>query len=188
MRLASLTGFVFLFIVTLPLAAQKHHWRTDKGTVMFESNAPLELIKAQSKSLRGILNPDSSNAFAFLIEIRSFKGFNSDVQQVHFLEDYLEWKKFPEASFTGKIIEKIPYDVPGTYSVRAKGNLKIHGITKERIIRGTLTVSKTGLHLNAEFTIPVDDHGITIPKIVQQKIADEVYVTVDLDFISDDRL
>jgi hypothetical protein len=187
MRLASLTGFVLLFLVNSSLFAQSRHWRTDKGIVMFESNAPLELIKAQSKSLRGIINPDS-NTFAFLIEIRSFKGFNSDVQQVHFLEDYLEWKKYPEASFAGKIIEKIPYDVPGTYPVRAKGNLTIHGITKERIIRGTLTVSKTGLHIKADFTILVDDHGITIPKIVQQKIADEVYVTVDLDFIADDKL
>ena len=181
MRLAALTGFLFLFLLNMPLSAQTRHLRTDKGSVIFESNAPLELIKAQSRSLRGIINPDS-NTFAFLIEIRSFKGFNSDVQQTHFLENYLEWKKYPQATFTGKFIEDIPFDTPGTYSVRAKGDLTVHGAAKERIIRGTLVVKKNGMHIESEFSIPVSDHGITIPKIVQQKISDDIQVKVIMDF------
>ena len=174
---------VVLCFAILPIAAQTNYWLAEKGHVKFESTAPLEIIKAQSKSLRGVIKLDS-NTFAFVIQINTFQGFNNDVQQVHFLEDYLEWKKYPEASFSGKIIEKVNYNEPGVYSVRAKGNLTIHGVTKERIIRGTLTVDKQGGHVSTQFTVPVDDHGIVIPKIVQQKIADEILVTVNLDFVA----
>lgn len=181
MRSFLLSSIIIYILGAVPALAQQPHWIAEQGHVKFESTAPLEIIKAQSRSLRGVINPDS-NTFAFIINVNTFKGFNNDVQQVHFLEDYLEWKKYPEATFFGKIIEKVNWTDPGTHSVRAKGNLTIHGITKERIIRGTLTVSKTGGQITTQFTVPVDDHGIIIPKIVKQKIADEILVTVNLDF------
>jgi hypothetical protein len=162
-------------------SCQNLFWICDHGHISFDSQAPLEVIKAQSRDVRGIVSP-ATKSFAFSMNINSFEGFNSDIQQTHFLENYLEWKKYPQATFTGKLIEDIPFDTPGTYSVRAKGNLNIHGITKERILRGTLTVKKDGGHIETEFSIPVSDHGITIPKIVQQKISDDIKVKVNMDF------
>ena len=157
-------------------------WQTESGVLAFSSEAPLEIIKAESHALRGIINP-ANKSFAFSLNINSFQGFNSPIQQTHFIENYLEGKKYPYATFSGKLIEDIPFNTPGTYSVRAKGKLDIHGVSKERIIRGTLVVKKGGGgHIQTEFTIPVSDHGITIPKIVQQKIADEIQVRIELDF------
>ena len=97
----------------------------------------------------------------------------------------MEQKEYPQATFTGKLIEDVAFDQPGTYSVRAKGILDIHGVQKERIIRGTLVVKEKGLHISTNFNIPVAEHGIVIPKLVQQKIAEEVTVTVDLEFVPD---
>jgi polyisoprenoid-binding protein YceI len=116
------------------------------------------------------------------MNINSFEGFNSEMQQTHFLENYLEQKKFPKATFTGRLIEDISFDTPGTYMVRAKGNLDIHGISKERIIKGTLVVHQSGGSLNTVFSVPVLDHGISIPRIVRQKIADQIQVSVDIEF------
>jgi len=172
---------VFSFFLCTNVSSQNLYWVCDDGRVSFDSEAPLEVIKAQSKAVKGIISP-ASKSFAFSMSINSFEGFNSDIQKVHFLENYMEWKKYPEATFEGKFIEDIPFDTPGTYSVRAKGNLIIHGISKERIIRGTLIVKKNAGHLEAEFSIPVSDHGILIPKIVQQKISDNIHVKVDMDF------
>jgi len=169
----------FCFVV--PASAQEGLWRAGSGKVQFKSEATLETIIAESKMLKGAIDP-SNKKFAFSVRINSFEGFNSDIQQIHFLENYMEEKLFPQGSFEGKIIEDIPFDKPGEYSVRAKGMLTIHGISKERIIRGTLHVSKNDLHLETRFTIPLTDHGITIPKIVMQKIAEEIDVTVDIRF------
>jgi hypothetical protein len=180
-------SFIMMFFVSSGntlLKSQQLFWKCNNGHVAFESAAPLEVIKAESNAVRGIVSPETKS-FAFTMEINSFQGFNSDIQQTHFLENYLEWKKYPEATFTGKLIEDIPFDVPGTYSVRAKGNLDIHGITRERIIRGTLIVRKDGGRIQTDFSIPVSDHGITIPKIVQQKISDDIQVRVSMNFTAD---
>jgi hypothetical protein len=180
-------GFFMLLLVgfgiglTCPLAAQGDAW-VATGSVSFVSEAPLELIKASSKALRGALKT-STRSFAFTLPVSSFEGFNGDIQRTHFLENYMEQKKFPQATFSGKFIEEIPFDVPGTYPVRAKGDLAIHGVTRERIIRGTLKISEREVSVHAEFMVPVADHDITIPKIVSQKIAEEIAVTVDIRFL-----
>lgn len=160
---------------------QEPLWHADRGTISFSSDAPLEIIKAKSTHLRGLINT-ATNSFAFTVNINTFEGFNSEIQQVHFLENYLEAKHYPEATFAGKLIEEVPFDTPGTYSVRAKGILTIHGIAKERIIRGSLIVNGSGGSLQTVFSIPVSDHGISIPRIVQQKIAEEIEVKVDVPF------
>jgi polyisoprenoid-binding protein YceI len=179
MRLLCL--LVFALFATAQAMAQDLLWKADRGTIAFSSDAPLEVIRAKSNHLRGAINT-VTNSFAFSVEINTFEGFNSEIQQVHFLENYLETKQYPEATFIGKLIEEIPFDTPGTYPVRAKGMLTIHGIARERIIRGSLTVNGNGGSLQTTFTVPVSDHGIDIPRIVQQKIAEQIEVKVDVPF------
>jgi YceI-like domain len=161
--------------------AQDFMWKAEHGKAQIKSEAPLELIKAESNALKGLIDP-ATKAFAFTLRINTFEGFNSEIQQVHFFENYMEQKKYPQATFSGKIIEDISFSIPGTYSVRAKGNLEIHGVTRERIIRGTLTIKKGSAHVESSFLIPVSDHGIGIPRIVKQKISEEIAVTLDIDF------
>ena len=161
--------------------SQAEIYKSDRGEILFESNAPLEVIKAESKSLSGVLQTEKK-AFAFSVEINSFRGFNSDIQRTHFQEDYMETETYPTASFKGKLIEDIPFDTPGTYQVRAKGELKIHGIVKERIIKGTITIKPGSTQIQSDFSVPLADHGITIPRIVNQKIAEQIMVNINIEF------
>ena len=59
----------------------------------------------------------------------------------------METDKYPNASFSGKIIEKIDFDSMGNYSIRAKGDLNIHGVKQERIIKCKFTLVKIDLLL-----------------------------------------
>ena len=59
-------------------------WKSQKGTAKIASEAPLEIIKAESKEVKGVIDP-VSKAFAFTINMKSFEGFNSELQQQHFL-------------------------------------------------------------------------------------------------------
>ncbi len=174
--------FTFIILSSNFSFSQAGLFNAKKGIINFKSDAPLEVIKAQSKSLEGLINP-MTKEFAFSVDINSFHGFNSDAQRTHFLEDYMEETKFHRATFKGKIIEDILFDHPGTYPVRAKGVLEIHGVQKERIIKGTLTIKPDSAHIETNFLIPLSDHGIEIPKIVKQKIAEEIMVTIDIDFV-----
>ena len=157
--------------------AQEGLYKTSNGHIAFKSDAPLELITASSSKLEGIIGKDGLS-FAFQVPIISFEGFNNGLQKQHFYENYMETTKYPEASFSGKIIESVNLSVPGTYQVRAKGQLTIHGHTKERIIKIEMVSQGTQIIAKSQFMVPLSDHQIEIPKIVYQKIAQEIEVTV----------
>jgi len=150
---------------------------TDVGSITFKSDAPLELIQATSNEMKGIIDIDK-NAFAFSVYMNSFQGFNSPLQREHFNENYLETVKFPKASFSGKIIETIDWTQDGTYEVRTKGKLQIHGLQQERIIKSTVVIAGGKIKLDAKFTVLLEEHQISIPKIMFQKIAEEIQVTI----------
>ncbi len=153
-------------------------YMTKSGTVNFISNAPLELIKASSGELQGALNPDEKT-FAFVIDNKSFKGFNSPLQQEHFYENYMHVQEFPTSTFEGRIIEDIDTRSAEEQIIRAKGILNIHGIEQERIIKGTIKFSGNKLLIRASFTVPLEEHNIKIPKVVYQKIAENIEVNIE---------
>ena len=174
MRYKLLT-ILLIFFTICTLNAQDNLYFTDKGTIDFTSDAPLEVIKAASGKLAGILKLDD-RTFSFSIPMSSFEGFNSALQRTHFNENYLETEKYPKATFNGKIIEEVDFSQEGDIRVRAKGKMMIHGVEQDRIIRCTLTISKNEISISSGFTVLLEDHDITIPSIVQQKIAEEVEV------------
>lgn len=152
-----------------------------KGKVYFKSDAPLELIEATSDALKGAIDT-KKRTFAFSISMSSFEGFNSPLQKEHFKENYLETSKYPKATFKGKIIEKVDLSKNGTYNIRAKGTMNIHGVAQERIIKSAVTVKNGTFKVQSNFTVLLADHDISIPKIVYQKIAEEIEVTINAEF------
>ena len=174
MKLNSAIGIFFLALLTTHGYSQKK-FSVENGYINFTSNAELELIKASSDKVQGLIDP-VTNQFAFSIDIKSFRGFNSELQREHFNEKYMESERFPKARFSGKIIEQIDFSVPGTYELRAKGDLEIHGQKQTRIIRSTITVNNGKISVESKFFVPLADHNISIPNIVSQKIATEIEV------------
>ena len=106
-------------------------------------------------------------------------GFNSPLQREHFNENYMESEHYPEATFTGKIIEDVDLARDGEYDVRAKGKLNIHGMEQERIIKGHVVTKNGKISLHAEFTVSLADHNIKIPRVVYDKLAPDISVTVN---------
>lgn len=182
----TLRKLMMLLVFTVLLSAHAHApsalFTVSSGTIIFWSDAPLELIKAASNQLKGVFNAEKKE-FAFTLNVNTFKGFNSPLQQEHFNENYLESDKFPRASFQGKIIEDIDLKRDGFYNIRAKGNLTVHGVTQERIIKCELTVKKNVVSVKTNFTVLLADHNITIPKVVHEKLASEIKVEVKAELI-----
>lgn len=168
-----------LIFCSIQLQAQKK-LTTEKGEINFASKAELELIKASSHKLNGVIDL-TTNQFAFSVTVKSFQGFNSELQREHFNEKYLESEKFPRMSFTGKIIEQVDFSTDGVYEVRAKGDLDIHGQRQTRIIKSRIIIDEGLLRIEASFKVPLADHNIQIPRIVNQKIASEIEVVIKAD-------
>jgi hypothetical protein len=153
-----------------------------KSEVSFHSNAKLELIKATSTQLKGIIDADK-RVFAFSVDMKSFDGFNGPLQKEHFHENYMESDKYPAASFSGHIIEEDDFTKDGTYNIRAKGKFTVHGVVQERILQGDLTVKNGVIKLVCYFTVLLSEHDIKIPRIVHEKLASEISVTVNAEFV-----
>lgn len=174
--------FCFLILLSSNVSAPPMLYSVNSGTITFRSDAPLELIKASSNQLKGVFNAEKKQ-FAFTLNVNTFKGFNSPLQQEHFNENYLESNKFPRASFDGKIIEDVDLKKNGFYNVRAKGNLTVHGVVQERIIKCELSVKNNIVSIKSNFTVLLADHNITIPKVVHEKLASEIKIEVKADMI-----
>ena len=119
------------------------------------------------------------------IFIKAFE-FDHALMQEHFNENYMESDKYPQATFKGNVenMNQVDMTKDGTYNVKVKGNLTIHGVTKEVEAPGTLTVKGGKLTAgNSTFQVKPEDYGISIPSVVRQKIADQMKVTVDLAFL-----
>ncbi len=147
------------------------------GLTKFTSEAPLELIKAQSNKTAGVIDAPNKNV-AFSVDVDSFEGFNSGLQREHFRENYMETDKYRTATFKGKIIEDIDFTKSGTVTVRAKGTFSIHGTEKEKLVKVKVTIKDKEVTIETNFEVPLEDHNIKIPKVVNQKIASVIMVDV----------
>lgn len=166
-----------LFLASVAPAQTGGRFYISASRVTFFSKAPLETITAESTELKGVLDL-TTRMVAFSVNNKSFIGFNNPLQKEHFHENYLESEKHPRCTFTGKIIDEFDAGKEGVYPVRVKGMMTVKGVGVERIIKGTLVVKGKEIFLSSVFMVQVIDHEIRIPRIVQQKIAPQIEVTL----------
>lgn len=173
--------FCLLSLWSVCSFGQQTIYMVKTGTINFSSEAPKELISASSKKLKGILDIDK-RTFAFRIDIASFSGFNNTLQREHFNENYMESNLFVAATYKGKIIEDIDLRKDGSYSIRTKGKLNIHGIEQERIIKVLVVVKKGKISVKSDFNVSLTDHNIKIPRVMNDKLSPEIQVSVNAGF------
>ncbi|MCB0482217.1 MAG: YceI family protein [Flavobacteriales bacterium] len=152
-------------------------YKTEKTKLSFSSEAPMEIIKAESDKLLGLLDTEKKS-FAFQVSVITFEGFNSDLQREHFNENYMESTKYPKTKFTGKILENIDFTKPGSQVVSIEGDLSVHGISKSRKIKATLEKVGNKIIAKSNFDVTLSDHQISIPTIVNQKLAKVINIDV----------
>jgi polyisoprenoid-binding protein YceI len=159
------------------LFAQKYMTRTGKAS--FFSSTPLENIEAFNNEVAGVIDTKTGDV-AFQVPIKSFK-FEKALMKEHFNENYMESDKYPKAEFKGKIADagSVNFSKDGTYNVKTNGKLTIHGVTKDVSLPGTVTVKGNTVTVNSKFSVKTADYNISIPKLVEGKIAKQIEVTVN---------
>ncbi|MCC6413212.1 MAG: YceI family protein [Saprospiraceae bacterium] len=166
-----------LFSISLP--AQQYFTRD--ALVKFDATAPSspEEIKAVNKSGTAVLDITTGD-MAWKVLIKNFL-FEKSLMQEHFNENYMESGKFPNATFSGKIVNlsDVNFKKDGEYKVRAKGVLEMHGVKKDVEFPGTIKVSGNTLQVKTNFSVACADYGIKIPGTVSDKVGKEVKISID---------
>jgi polyisoprenoid-binding protein YceI len=161
---------LILGFVQLSQAQSKYMTRT--GTVNFVAEGPVkDDVKAINNQAACVFDP-ATGEIVFQIAIKSFV-FKKALMQEHFNENYLESHKFPKAVLKGKLmqVEKIDFSKNGKYPVIVNGEMDLHGVKKTVNEKGMLEVKDGKIFLSSDFQITLADYNISIPKIVEDKLA-----------------
>lgn len=160
------------------LSAQKFY--TKSGTIGFDatSSSSPEKIEGTNRSATCVVDT-KSGAIQFAVLMKGF-AFERALMEEHFNENYVESSKFPKSEFKGKLkdAEDIDFTKDGTYTLKVKGDLTMHGQTKEVETTGKLVVKGGRINADAEFSVKLSDFDISIPGLVADKVAKVAKITV----------
>jgi polyisoprenoid-binding protein YceI len=164
--------------VSFSAGAQKYITKT--GHIKFYSDSPLEKIEAHNHQVNAALDAASGD-FVFKVLMKSFE-FEKALMQEHFNENYVESDKFPNATFTGKVlnIKDVNVTKDGTYETQVEGKLTIHGLTQTVKTKGSFDVKEGKIAGKAKFNITLSDYNIKIPGAVTNNISKTVEITVEI--------
>ena len=165
--------FIFLFSCIVQ-QGKAQLFLTNTGESSFFSETPIENIVAVNKEVASIINVATSE---IAVRIRNVAfHFPNKLMEEHFNENYMESSKYPNATFKGNIQEKLDFKKEGTYDVTAKGIMEMHGVKKDKILKGKLTIGKDQLTLFCEFDVKLADFKIEVPTLVLAKIAESINI------------
>lgn len=156
--------------------ASAQQFMTREGNVHFFSSTPVEDIEATNVQTTALLT--STGDFAFRVPILGFR-FDKALMEEHFNENYMESTTFPNASFEGRIANWNDGVRDGAWHVvSAEGGFVIHGVEQQRAIPAEVRWNGTAWEVKSTFQVAPADHDIAIPKMVENKIAKSIEVTV----------
>ena len=157
--------------------AQGGMFATATGNTKFSSETPMENINAENKKTQVLLNT-ATNEIAIRMNMRDFV-FPNKLMQEHFNENYIESDKYPNGTFSGKLDQTIDFSKDGSYDASATGSFTIHGVSKNRTIKGKLKIEGGKINLTSDFEVALVDHKIDVPQIVFVKIAQSIKVKAE---------
>ena len=165
-------------IFTASSFSQKYF--TKNGKVNFDATAPSspEKIEGINRSVTCVVDAKTGN-MQFAVLMKGFE-FERALMEEHFNENYVESDKFPKAEFKGAIEgnEKVNYAREGTYTVKVKGKLTMHGESKDVETDGKLILQGGKINATAEFIVPLSDFKVSIPGLVADKVSKTAKITV----------
>ena len=168
-----LVPLFFLFISFSDFDTKQNQFLARQGQITFFSYTSVENIEAKNNQVLSILDIGKQE-IAISMLMRAFV-FKKDLMYEHFNESYIESDLYPKASFEGKIIGfKTSTKEIQTRIIR--GNLTIHGITKEIDIKSTIEKIEGNYRILGEFDVFVNDFQIKIPPILSSNIAKTISI------------
>ena len=169
---------IFATFLSSHISAQKLITKT--GHAYFMSHTDAIDIDGNNHQVAAIANTETGDIVVIVL-IKAFE-FTLATADKHFNDTYMESDEFPKAVFKGNIpvLKDLDLSNNGTFEATAKGNLTIHGQTKPVTQKGTLSVKDGKININCNFSVLIDDYKIKVPKSVEDRVAKEVDIKLEL--------
>ncbi|MEW5675130.1 YceI family protein [Flavobacterium enshiense] len=173
----------FIFLLLFSFCALYGFSQTKKitktGEINFEASVPsFEEVAAKNKSTTVVLNTETGEIAALAL-IKSFR-FKIALMEEHFNENYMESNRYPKATFKGKVygfdLAKLSEN---NRDFSIKGILELHGKSKEITVPAKIRKTADSIELITNFSVNSDDFNIEIPKVVSNKVAKKVNISLN---------
>lgn len=174
--------FLLALMLFVKLNADSQVYYTKNGNISFFSKSVLQNIEADNNQVISVLNTQSGT-IEFSLLNNAFH-FEKAKMQDDFNENYMESDKYPRSIFKGTIsnIADVNFGKDGAYNINVKGDLTIHGVTKNISTPATIIIKNGNISAKATFHVLVKDYKIDIPTIVSKKIAENIETKVDCNY------
>jgi hypothetical protein len=155
---------------------------TRNGNITFDASSPLEKIEAVNEKGASVFDV-ASGQIEFSVLMKAFY-FEKALMQEHFNENYVESDKYPKAIFKGTLANPASINVTkdGAYQSKVKGQLTLHGVTKDVESLADFIVKGGVVTAAADFTIEPANYKIEIPSLVKEKIAKTIHIKVHVNY------
>ncbi|HPO08133.1 MAG TPA: YceI family protein [bacterium] len=171
-----------------------HRWRPEENIVVFESNAPAELLIARTRAVNGILKMPSQLITAasgeVVVETGAFRSGISVRDETIRSPEWLNAEYHPLARLTINrlISDENVFGVSREVEAVAEGVIEIRGATHEIRVAATLCYRPphhsgdpdARLRIDSEFEIDMRDFGMVIPPYWIARISPTLVVSTHL--------
>jgi polyisoprenoid-binding protein YceI len=96
--------------------------------------------------------------------------------------DFFDVAKNPKATFVSSALTDAPAGSPAGATHIVRGNLTMHGVTREVTFPVKAEMTPAGVHATSEFSINRHDWGISYKGVADDLIKDNVLIKLDLAF------
>lgn len=168
----------FTLLIANAAIGQKYY--TKSGQVNFDATSPSspEKIEGTNRSATCVVDIKSGN-MQFAVLMKGF-AFERALMEEHFNENYVESSKYPKAEFKGEIKEigKVDFTKDGTYTVKVKGKLTMHGESNDVETEAKIVIQGGRIKTNADFSVKLADYKVSIPGLVADKVSKVAKISV----------
>ena len=79
-------------------------------------------------------------------------------------------------------VQAVDFTKTGDYKLKVKGKLTIHGVTRELITDAHIKIEKDKIVGSCDFSIKLADYEIKVPKIVEDKVAKVIPISIKMNY------
>lgn len=190
---ASFSLVLSLLLVSASVFAQARTFTVggSGNRIRFTSDAPLETMVGTSSRLSGsfVFDPANLASASGTVEvpIASLRT-GIDLRDEHLRSSsWLDAARFPNARFELISVSGASSLTPGAEQrLTLRGRFTLHGQTREVSARARVTLvagaagARDTVRVRARFDVRLSDYGVSIPDVVQLKVADQIAVDVSV--------
>src|SRR5690625_2565783 len=113
----------------------------------------------------------------FYLDLNTLKTGNS--RRDRDMYETLNSDELPFAEFTGQLLDSIDERIQGPQTVRVRGEMSIHGVSRDLEVEGTVQLDDEQLNLQADWILNITHYDIEPPGILFYRVRDEMDVHID---------